>query len=69
MNDEELKILVKERLDKMSIQIPKCKKCGADILFCKTTAGKWMPVTLSFISHFSDCPYANNFRKPKDETN
>jgi len=63
MTDEELKKLVKERLLKMGINIPTCSKCGEELLFAKTRIGKYMPMTLAFISHFSNCPAAKEFRK------
>jgi len=54
----------------------KCKKCQNDIEWVKTRAGKNMPVDPTKItvvtkegdvvtgqeSHFSTCPYANDFR-------
>lgn len=48
----------------------KCRGCGADDLIWATTKeGRYMPIrfdeTKGWISHFSDCPKANNFRKEK----
>lgn len=59
----------------------KCKHCGKSIVFMRTKSGKSMPVnaeTVSYgdeftkfydskihISHFSDCPGAEKFRRPK----
>jgi hypothetical protein len=49
----------------------KCKGCGADdIIWAVTSNGKNMPIRYDidnkvYISHFSDCPSANKFRKKK----
>lgn len=54
-----------------------CKSCGKLIVFMPTLKGKFMPVNLEsvenedvyfdskkHVSHFSDCPKADSFRKP-----
>lgn len=47
-----------------------CRGCGADdIIWAITSNGKNMPIRYDlenkiWISHFSDCPKANSFRKP-----
>jgi len=45
----------------------KCRGCGKIIYWGKTINGKNMPVSIlgdgSAVSHFYDCPQANNFRK------
>ena len=49
----------------------KCKGCEAtDIIWAITSNGKNMPIRYDidnkvWISHFSDCPSANKFRKEK----
>jgi len=62
---EEFEKIIEERLNGLGIKFTKCKKCGKKILFLPTKSGKQMPVTLGFISHFADCPSANEFRKSK----
>ncbi len=62
---EKFEEFVKSRLDKLGIQFSQCKKCGKDILFLPTKTGKQMPTTCGLISHFSDCEFADNFRKPQ----
>lgn len=55
-----------------------CSKCNAEIVWLKTKAGKSMPVVASTVqeddtefdharhtSHFADCKFAKQFRKPK----
>lgn len=55
--------------------MPTCSKCHKEIVFLKTAKGKFMPVNADtvekgdtlyehgkHISHFSDCPAANQFR-------
>ena len=47
----------------------KCKGCRAEIIWAKTMRGKNMPIRWDenegWISHFSDCPKADSFRKEK----
>lgn len=56
--------------------IPRCRSCGAAIVWVRTTSGKAMPVNagsatvgdLTFepgrhVSHFSTCPDASKFRR------
>jgi len=61
--------------------IGKCRSCGAKIIWVKTKAGKNMPIDfdvkfiddeefsapIGHISHFSTCPVADKFRKPKND--
>ncbi len=61
----EFESIVKDRLDKLGIKFSYCKKCGKEILFLETKTGKQMPVTCGLISHFADCPHAQDFRKNK----
>jgi len=45
-----------------------CSKCKKLIRFGITTSGKYMPVIKigdSWQSHFTDCKFANTFRKTK----
>ena len=52
----------------VQFEYAKCKGCPADDLIWATTAsGRSMPIRYDtikgvWISHFSDCPKANNFR-------
>jgi len=63
VNDEQLKEIVEEKFRRMGIKLSKCKMCDQDIFFLNTKNDKMMPINLSLNSHFSDCKYANNFRK------
>jgi len=58
---------VKEKLNKMSIEIRPCRNCQREIIFMKTHNGKIMPVTLGLESHFIDCPGAKQFRRKNYE--
>ena len=40
----------------------RCKACGADIWWMKTRNGKVAPYTKHGVSHFMDCPKAEEFR-------
>ena len=40
-----------------------CRACGRPIWWVLTKNGRKMPVTDECISHFADCPNANEFRK------
>jgi len=55
-----------------------CRACGKEIIFLKTTKGKLIPINKEtvgmddqfydnerHVSHFSDCPEAKKFRRPK----
>ena len=48
-----------------------CRGCGAKIFWATTKSGKGMPVCKdkdgAWISHFSNCPRANTFRKDKKD--
>lgn len=66
IQDENLKLLVKQRFDKMGIETKTCRACPEDIIFLKTKRGTYMPVTLALKPHFADCPGAKQFRK-RDE--
>lgn len=59
-------------------RITRCRSCRAKIIFLPTAAGKSMPVDADsvkpedeefdakkHISHFSQCPNANQHRKPR----
>ena len=63
IDDEKMTKMVKEKFEKMGIELPKCKKCGAEMFFLQTKTGKQMPINLALNSHFSDCKFANEFRK------
>jgi hypothetical protein len=58
--------------------VDKCKSCKAPIVWMKTKTGKNIPVNVesittdeclfnpvTMVAHFSNCPYAQNFRKKK----
>jgi hypothetical protein len=42
----------------------KCRGCGQDIYWCVTDSGQRMPLVI--LSHFADCPKADEFRKKKE---
>ena len=42
-----------------------CKACGQEMLWTKTKAGNRAPLNPDGSSHFSNCVYAQRFRKPK----
>jgi hypothetical protein len=42
-----------------------CKSCGAPIYWITTKAGRRMPITQMGISHFADCPNANQHRSSR----
>jgi len=54
---------IRTRLLKLGVGISKCQRCGEDIIWLKTKNGKQMPTTLELISHFANCPSADEFRK------
>lgn len=41
----------------------RCKACGAEIWWVKHHSGKKAPYTVEGISHFADCPHAEQFRR------
>ena|GEM_PF-6536872 len=43
----------------------RCRACGKEIWWLKTKSGKAMPWTRDGVSHFADCPQANQFRRPR----
>ncbi len=47
------------------MKLSKCQGCGQVITWNKTTKGKAAPMNLLGVSHFADCPRANEFRKGK----
>lgn len=61
-----------------NVGYPKCRSCGAEIIWLETAAGKAMPCDLVGInpdsrlfdpkvhrSHFATCPNANQHRRPR----
>ena len=54
---------IENRIRKLGTEIVKCSKCGQEIFWIRTKSGKAAPITLKLISHFADCPNANDFRK------
>lgn len=60
-------------------QITKCRGCGADIVWLKTSSGKNIPVNYkkdvdfkifdpkNHEAHFSTCPQAKEFRREKKQ--
>ena len=54
---------IENRIIKLGANITDCKKCGKKIFFISTKMGNLMPTNLNLISHFADCPNANEFRK------
>ena len=53
--------------EKPYLEKSKCRNCKKEIYWVKTVNGKNMPVSIGsmneYISHFADCPAANEFRK------
>jgi len=66
ISDQGLERLVSEKFMKMGIKLTPCKKCSRLIFFLETKKGKQMPVTLTLMSHFIDCPAALEFKKPNE---
>lgn len=48
-------------------QLPpgRCRSCGAEVLWAKTPKGKRAPLNRDGTSHFSDCPQASSWRRPR----
>lgn len=69
IDDEKLKEIVAEKFRKMGIKLSICKRCGRKMFFLNTNNDKMMPVNLSLNSHFSDCKFADNFRKKRTPLN
>lgn len=40
-----------------------CKSCGTQINWVKTESGKFMPLELSGVPHWANCPDAKKFKK------
>jgi hypothetical protein len=70
----ELCAVLKERLTNFEKLLPvigekgECRGCGAEIYWVHTKNMKKMPVTIKGLSHFADCPKADQFRGGKHET-
>lgn len=45
--------------------VSRCRSCDAPIVWCVTPRGKRAPVNADGTSHFSNCPEADRWRKPK----
>ncbi len=67
---EVIEQLKRERLDRfialfkvIGAPYGMCKSCGKTIYWITTKAGKQCPYTPEGISHFADCPNANQHRK------
>lgn len=58
---------IETRIRKLGTEIVKCKRCGQEIFFIRTKNGKSMPTILKLLSHFADCPSADEFRKKDDQ--
>lgn len=58
---------VHEALRKAGIGIQACSRCNKPIVWMYTVNKKLAPMTLELKNHFSDCPFADNFRKVKDK--
>lgn len=41
----------------------RCRSCGAEVLWCRTPAGKKAPIDRQGTSHFATCPQADQWRK------
>ncbi|MFZ2978350.1 MAG: hypothetical protein WA057_01615 [Candidatus Magasanikiibacteriota bacterium] len=66
-HEEKIAQFVRNRLLKMGIEIKNCRSCGKEIVFMKTNRGKIMPISLNLITHFYDCPQAQEFRRDYSE--
>ena len=55
--------VIKKRLIRLGAKTGFCKKCNEEIIYIKTKNRKIMPTCLNLISHFSNCPNAEDFRK------
>lgn len=55
--------------DTPNLQRSKCRKCGKTVYWVQTNFNKAIPVSKlnngDLISHFTDCLYANKFRRKK----
>lgn len=56
---------IENRIRRLGVLTANCTRCGQKIFFLKTKSGRLMPTTLKLISHFADCPLADEFRKNK----
>jgi hypothetical protein len=45
--------------------VARCRGCDAFVMWVTTAAGKRMPLNVNGTSHFSDCPRAASFRRPR----
>lgn len=52
-------------LDHVNQERRPCKACGVMIWMIPTRQGRIMPVTYDGTSHFSNCPKADQFRRPR----
>lgn len=59
---DQLRVNVRRLLDVVGGRA-QCRSCGAEIWFVKTKAGKSAPYTAEALSHFADCPGAQEFRR------
>lgn len=41
-----------------------CRACGTPLWFIRTRAGKLLPMCADGVSHFANCPNADQFRRP-----
>lgn len=72
MSNEELKELVKEKLQKIGIVFTLCRSCGEEIFFFPRKNKSSMPMNLDLTPHWTTCPEAESFRnkiKQKEENN
>jgi hypothetical protein len=53
------------RLLALGVRITKCVRCGRPIFFVRTKTGSVAPVTMELKNHFIDCPFREEFRKPR----
>lgn len=47
---------IRRKLQKVGVEIKRCKFCGEEIIFMKLSVGKIIPFSLSLFPHFYDCP-------------
>ena len=58
-----LEINIERVLDQVAELVRPCVRCGVQIWFVRTKAGKLMPYCFDGTSHFANCPHAAEFRR------
>lgn len=55
--------VIEMRLQRAGTKISYCRACGKKMIYLTTKNNKVIPMSLNLISHFADCPNAEEFRK------